>query len=114
MERFEAYNSSPNLRMAAEQVFSELWLLLNHLGPTFEMSENNTKMRNFFEHRNNIFDASDRDLDKANFFEFLGVILETNQKLNPVGLLAPAAVINPSSGMALVAASDRNVIILGN
>lgn len=114
VERFEAYNSSPKLRMAVEQVFSELWLLLNHLGPTFEMSENNTKMRNFIEHRNNIFDASDRDLDKANFFEFLGVILETNQKLNPVGLIAPAAVINPSSGMALVAASDRNVIILGN
>lgn len=111
-ERFEAYNSSPKLRMAVEQVFSELWLLLNHLGPTFEMSENNTKMRNFIEHRNNIFDSSDRDLDKANFFEFLGAILETNQKLNPVSV-APVASIQPSLGLQL-SNTNTNTVILGN
>lgn len=111
-DRLEAYDKSPELRLAIGQLYSELWLVTNHMGNDIQMDDNNTKMRNFVEHRNSIYDAADRNIDRANFLEFIGAIFNTHDKLITAGL-RPGAIPIPVVGIAVGGAtySARNAII---
>ncbi len=86
--RMENFAQSPKLRYAVEQLYSELWLTLNKLGPNFEMDENNTKLRNFVEHHNNIFETADKNLANINFLEVVAAVINVEKKI--VRHLAPA------------------------
>lgn len=108
LARLEAYSASPKLRLAVEQLFSELWLVTNHMGADIEMNDGNTKMRNFIEHQNNIYDVAGRDLNKANFFELIGVMFQTHEKLVDAGHRAPGVAPHPAGAQPAV----LNVIAL--
>jgi hypothetical protein len=110
LARLEAYDSSTKLRLAVEQLYSELWLVTNHMGAAIEMNGGNTKMRNFIEHRNNIYDAADRNLDRANFLEFVGAMFETHDKLVDAGHRPPGAIPRPV-GAARAVGADPTILL---
>lgn len=110
-ERLKSYNNSPKLRLAIEQLYSELWLVTNHMGATIQMDDNNTKMRNFIEHKNSIYDTTDRDIDRATFLEFVGVMFNTHDRLVAAGFRAPSVIPQPVMGIGIAVVAPP--IILG-
>lgn len=109
--RLETYDKSPIKVLAVEQLYSELWLVMNKMPANMRLNEESTRLRNFIEHKNNIFDYVDRDLQRANFLEFIGIILNTNEKINP-----QAATVNPATSPAqptVLGHTNPEVIALG-
>jgi uncharacterized protein with HEPN domain len=75
-ERLKQYLSNPEIRYAAEQLVTDLYLALKQLN-----IDGNRGYRNFLEHINFIFETSDRPVEQGSFFEMSNYLLEIYEQV---------------------------------